>query len=940
LEEELWQWFVDQICGMESRQNSASLLAAAEALKADLLEFHHHMVDAGRADPCQLPRFPALDARWLSRWRKKYGVSFRTVNLRYKISSAKRDARLRICWCNVIRLRVLHQCLFGPGNLRFVGLDQKPLWFNSAHGQKTLALKGAERVAVKENTAASRERFTVLTNCLSWTPTRAARDELRLGLARVDSVVARVDSLRALDDLAPPIGILFRAAGGANSRLRGRLRAPDGTLVQFAAKGSYRLQNMIEFFRWCFGPAAAPRQSLVFVLDWYAVHLEAAIDEELHAMGHAVLRLGGGITPDVQVGDTHRHGPFTKAYRAREIEDARRSQLARPGRMPEASRQTIIDRTAAAWRDLDHSQGRREHVQDGFLNALDGSEDGLLRRDLLPVWHRLEMPAKRARIIAEVQERVRSGDLAEWSHYTRLLEPYDDHPGVREGLEGALVVPEAPDVADDADAGSSEDAPEDVLAEAAAADDSSRALGSHLAPVADGGASVMSILPPDLEGRARESLAQEVSSARLAALSDAAALLRGIDDRMAERIERRMAGLQRRQQALGREAQVWLRSRALQRKDAEAEARAAAAEEDRRSDQVALDLKLARAKGVAARADASAVRAEARRKITELQAEKGRLRKERDADRQRRELLRRNFVAWKLEQAENWFRHPELGPGRRRAVEVALQRSREHLAKLQPAPSPWSEKEREGYLEVTPGSLLPFGKPSKSELAFASEALARRLYGGRHPADAASSRSPVSRATAMLDQCLPGFNMHLPGYMLLPNTLRAFHGNLDLALFEALWRFSHAVRRTSFPHGLLEWPLSPTAMSTFVTAMGREDLVMAAVAGDAVAAAAPAPAPGRASASAGGTSGAPAPTVSKASARAPATAAKAAAAAFAAAMGDVPKAHPPPPPPRRTGALRLDVVPMPKASAKSPVALAKPKAAPKGLAAKWSEPIG
>ena len=55
-------------------------------------------------------------------------MSWRTVNLRYKVSAAKRDARLRIYWCNTLRVRVLHRALFGEERLRFVGLDQKPLW--------------------------------------------------------------------------------------------------------------------------------------------------------------------------------------------------------------------------------------------------------------------------------------------------------------------------------------------------------------------------------------------------------------------------------------------------------------------------------------------------------------------------------------------------------------------------------------------------------------------------------------------------------------------------------------------------------------------------------------------------------------------------------------------------------------------------------------------
>lgn len=137
------------------RISGTMVLAQAEALKRDLLELHHLRVERGEADPTMPPQLPKLNAVWLLRWRRKYGVSSRAVNLRYKVSAAKRDSRIRILWCNVSRLRALHEALFGEGKLRFVGLDQKPLWFKSSRDSKTLAVKGTKRVAVKENTAAA-----------------------------------------------------------------------------------------------------------------------------------------------------------------------------------------------------------------------------------------------------------------------------------------------------------------------------------------------------------------------------------------------------------------------------------------------------------------------------------------------------------------------------------------------------------------------------------------------------------------------------------------------------------------------------------------------------------------------------------------------------------------------------------------------------------------
>jgi len=982
LGEELWHWFVDELHQIQARTSSATVMAQAEALRADLLELHHHKVQLGRADPCQPPALPKLSPTWLHRWREKYGISFRQVNLRYKISAAKRDLRLRVCWCNALRLRVLHRSLVGEDTLRFVGLDQKPLWFNTSHASKTLALKGSTRVVVKENTAASRERFTVFTNCLSWTPTRPARAELlaggsgaepasssaapaaagvgegpaRAGLkpparAGEEGVAAAgaADAIRAPADLCPPVAVLFRAAGGTGSTMRKRLRTPDSTLLQFAPKGSYRLENLLEFFKWCFGPAPSPRESIVVVLDWYAVHLDSAVDDALHAMGHAVLRIGGGVTPDIQVGDTHRHGPYTKAYRDREQEDARRQQLLRPGRMPESSRQTVLDRAVAAWRDLDHSGGRREWVEDGFLGALDGSEDGLLRRDLLPVWRRLGMPAWRSRVIEEVEALVARGTITEWSQYPSVLESYDDHEGLREGMEAAKVEVVGDLAEGDADAASSDEAPADILAEEGGAAEEPGTLAAPEHVVADELA-VLGLLPEGLEERARADLAKEVATRRLAALSDAAASLRGIDDGAVRMLENRLAGLQRKQQGLGREEQVWLRARVMMRKDDEAAARAAAAEEDRERDRLAAELKVAKAVAAVAKSTASTERAETKRTVTKIKAEQAHLRREKAKDSQRRELLRRNFVDWKLGQARAWFRDPKQGKGRARAVLTQLASFK--MSAMKPAPEPWSAKDRDGYLEVTPGTLVPLAGLKKDAMTFASENLAHRLYGGRHPAEASSAKSACARAVEMLDECLPGFNSNFPGFMLVPNTLRAHGGNLDITLFEVLWRFSQAVKGTAFPHGVREWPLRVADMNAFVEAQGRGDLVMREDAPAAALAAAAATASGAAAAasSASGSASAAAParrgaasSAKSAGATAPDVAAKAAAAAFAKEMAGADKVPRPAPPgsaPARP--LRIDPVPLPKAAAKGKKAAAetRPKEVPKGLAAKWSEPLG
>ena len=222
-------------------------------------------------------------------------------------------------------------------------------------------------------------------------------------------------------------------------------------LVQWAPKGSYRLDNVIDYLKWAIGegyavpdlPSGPPPSSsggspgedaaeaearararaaaglpaeqrqLVVVLDWFAPHLHSRVDSELAKSGAACLRIGGGLTNDVQVCDTHRHGPLTSVYRRLEDRDSERQLRLRPNLpMPSFSRQHVTDRSIQAWTQTSlHADGRLEWVQTACLNALDGSEDGKIARHLAPLWLELGMPQIRDQLRDEIQDEVRARHL-------------------------------------------------------------------------------------------------------------------------------------------------------------------------------------------------------------------------------------------------------------------------------------------------------------------------------------------------------------------------------------------------------------------------------------------------------------------------------------------------------------------------------------------------
>jgi hypothetical protein len=79
---------------------------------------------------------------------------------------------------------------------------------------------------------------------------------------------------------------------------------------------------------------------------------------------------------------------------------------------PTYSPQECIDIMAKIWTDpLRHIEGAKGYKRTGALNALDGSEDGLICREAKVFWDRLDMPAKRARVICDVDTEFHAGRL-------------------------------------------------------------------------------------------------------------------------------------------------------------------------------------------------------------------------------------------------------------------------------------------------------------------------------------------------------------------------------------------------------------------------------------------------------------------------------------------------------------------------------------------------
>lgn len=83
-----------------------------------------------------------------------------------------------------------------------------------------------------------------------------------------------------------------------------KLDAPEGVYFQWAEKGSYRLEQMLETISHLPNRKnmfTGEKDYAIYVLDDYAVHLMPEVRQALRKRGYILVLIGGGVTGDIQV---------------------------------------------------------------------------------------------------------------------------------------------------------------------------------------------------------------------------------------------------------------------------------------------------------------------------------------------------------------------------------------------------------------------------------------------------------------------------------------------------------------------------------------------------------------------------------------------------------------------------------------------------------------
>ena len=276
---------------------------------------------------------------WLDGWMKEYGVNLRKPNKRFTVSQEDRIERSLEYLQNVWRVRYFFNKNFNTEPEIYNG-DQMPLHRNESSSQKTMSFTG-QNTFVKENYMLSRERVTAFTQLVSEEPNHL------------------------------PPGFVFKG-----KCIRTKLDPPPGVHFQWAEKGSYRVENMLETIKHLPNKANpfTCKNFDIYVLDNYSVHCTEDIKNALFAKGYVPIIMGGGITGDMQINDTRLHCPLKSVYREREsllmIEQLRTDPKIIPS--PNRNETIVMLNDAQKSVDIDVSKGFKSLF---VTNKFDGSED-------------------------------------------------------------------------------------------------------------------------------------------------------------------------------------------------------------------------------------------------------------------------------------------------------------------------------------------------------------------------------------------------------------------------------------------------------------------------------------------------------------------------------------------------------------------------------------
>ena len=179
---------------------------------------------------------------------------------------------------------------------------------------------------------------------------------------------------------APELEFVFKGTGK-----QVKLNPPSGSTVQWAPKGSYRLEHVVKFCDQVPAQPCAlfPQKRKIFTLDDYSAHLDPAVKESLSKRGYFLVILPGGITGDLQVNDTDLHYTLRASYREKEVALMIEKLRENPDKILSPSKDEIMSMCKAAFEEtIAKVDVTDAFKRNGLTVKLDGSEYHLVSSQL------------------------------------------------------------------------------------------------------------------------------------------------------------------------------------------------------------------------------------------------------------------------------------------------------------------------------------------------------------------------------------------------------------------------------------------------------------------------------------------------------------------------------------------------------------------------------
>ena len=427
---ELFHWFLGIRKSVKGRLWTMHVKSAAHVIMKRIIKFY-------KDKSLPIPPMPKINKVWLMRFRRRFGISFRRPNKRYKVSRRKIMSGLKITWLNVWRARYLFRCLYGKQR-RSTGntidpvthqVDQKPLHFNEAESKnlKTCDFGGSTDIVLKTNFSDSRSRLTANTMVTHPSPPTTAGEVYQ-----------------------PSLELLFK--GKTNRVLKGLVvpHSVDATLRN-SESGSYDLPTFLAYLRTHL-PEMTPERVAnndyrILALDAFEVHKCQDVQDLAMSRGFVVIYHRGGTTAVGQWNDTDLHLLLEQQFTDLEALDFNQQLVVAPWKCPTRSRQAILNDMACVWSTIPHATiGKNAAMRTGWGIALpeqmaDGSfathasEDGLVSREAREFFDENNMPEKRAKDLEVVHRAWADGKITSWSDVAPWMLPFESDDVLVEGQE-------------------------------------------------------------------------------------------------------------------------------------------------------------------------------------------------------------------------------------------------------------------------------------------------------------------------------------------------------------------------------------------------------------------------------------------------------------------------------------------------------------------------